>query len=116
MTKRSSDYVGTFMTNDPKLPQIIANIKRTIKAFNAQRRVNEIEAPEYRTYSWSGTVEVRKRAFIRIRGRLGKDNPNAKLYRVGGPLKRYSAQEIKLEHAQRVDVYVSERYNFVPVK
>lgn len=42
---------------------------------------------------------------IRIRGRLGPDSPYASLYRVGGPLHRYTAQDIKIEHAARVDLY-----------
>lgn len=45
----------------------------------------------------------------RIRGRLGKDNPNASLYRRGGELHRMTSQDIKPEHAKRVDVY-SKKY------
>ena len=42
---------------------------------------------------------------LRIRGRLGPDSPYADLYRVGGPLHRYTAQDIKVKHSSRVDVY-----------
>lgn len=113
MTRNSSDYIMTIKANDPRLADIVAGIRRTVKAYNAQRRAYEIESPEFVEFSWSGKQEVRKRAYVRVRGRLGKDNPNAKLYRVGGPLKRYSAQEIKLEHATRVDIYVAERRHYV---
>ena len=113
---RTSSYVMTVATNDPRLPEIIANIKQTVKVWNAQRRVHEIESPKFVTYSYSGKQEVRKRAFIRVRGRLGKDNPNAKLYRQAGPLHRYSSQDIRVEHATRVDIYVTETNSYVPVK
>lgn len=42
---------------------------------------------------------------LRIRGRLGKDNPYAYLYRQGGELYRGCAQDIRIEHAQSIDVY-----------
>lgn len=116
MTRNSTDYVMTVQANDPSLPDIIANIRRTVKAYNAHRRGYEIESPEYVDFSWSGKQEVRRRAVVRVRGRLGKNSPHAHLYRVGGPLKRYSSQEIKLEHSERVDIYVAERRDYVPVK
>jgi len=43
---------------------------------------------------------------LRIRGRLGQNNPNRDLYAVGGSLYRSCAQDIRLEHATRVDVYL----------
>lgn len=111
--QRTSSYVMTVEANDPRLPDIIANIKKSIKLWNAQQRVTELQDPKFVTYSWSGKQEVRTRASIRIRGRLGKDNPNAKLYRQGGPLHRYTSQDIKPEHAVRVDIYVNERRVYV---
>jgi hypothetical protein len=116
MTKRSSEYVMTVRTDDPKLPEIIASIKKSIKVYNAERRVYELSNPEFVTYSWSGKQEVRKRATLRVRGRLGKNNPNAHLYRRGGPFYRWSSQDYKLEHSERVDIYVNERRLYVPVK
>lgn len=113
---RTSSYVMTVEANDPRLPDIIANIKKSIKVWNAQQRVTELQDPKFVTYSWSGKQEVRKRASIRVRGRLGKDNPNAKLYRRGGPLYRWTSQDIKPEHAARVDIYVNERRIYIPVE
>lgn len=113
---RTSSYVMTVEANDPRLPDIIANIKKSIKLWNAQQRVSELEEPKFVEYSWSGKQEVRKRAFIRVRGRLGKDNPNAKLYRQGGPLHRYTSQDIRLEHSERVDIYVQDRSVYIPVE
>jgi len=45
---------------------------------------------------------------LRIRGRLGQNNPNRALYSVGGSLYRPSSQDIRLEHATRVDVYLKK--------
>lgn len=116
MTKRSSSYVCTIDTQDPTLSSRIERIKKEIKLYNAQRRVHELENPEIREYSWTGKVEVRKRAYLRVRGRLGKNNPNAELYRLGGKLHTWTSQDIKPEHAQRVDIYVADRITYVPVK
>lgn len=113
---RTSSYVMTVEANDPRLPEIIANIKKSIKVWNAQQRVTELQDPKFVTYSWSGKQEVRTRASIRIRGRLGKDNPNAKLYRQGGPLHRYTSQDIRPEHSTRLDIYVNERRIYIPVE
>ena len=115
MTKRSSSYVCTVDANDPQLAAIIDGIKSHVKMHNAKRRVHELESPEYVTYSWSGKQRVTKRAYIRVRGRLGKSNPNAELYSVGGKLHTWTSQDIKLEHSQRMDIYVSERRNYTPV-
>jgi hypothetical protein len=43
---------------------------------------------------------------IRIRGRLGKNNPHRHLYAVGGSLYRSSSQDIRIEHSVRVDIYL----------
>ena len=45
---------------------------------------------------------------LRIRGRLGQNNPNRALYSAGGSLYRPSSQDIRLEHATRVDVYLKK--------
>lgn len=43
---------------------------------------------------------------IALRARLGKNNPDAELYSSkGGPLHRYSGQNIRPNHGQRWDVY-----------
>ena len=64
-----------------------------------------------RTSSYLGTYKSPEEAKekhgknLRIRARLGKDNPNKKLYATGGPLKRNVSQDIKPEHGSRFDVY-----------
>lgn len=112
----SSGYVCTVDANDPRLPDIIATIKHQVKVHNLQERLGEVLDPKFITDSWRGKQEVRKRAVVRVRGRLGKKNPNAELYRVGGKLHTWTSQDIKLEHAQRVDIYVQERRDYIQVK
>ena len=43
---------------------------------------------------------------LRIRGRLGQNNPNRDLYAVGGLLYRPCCLDIQIQHAARVDVYL----------
>ena len=114
--RNSTGYVCTVMADDPGLPKIIAAIKKQVKLANAHERVGELLDPKYVTFSWSGKQEVRKRQYVRVRGRLGKNSAHRDLYKVGSPLHRYSSQEIKLEHAERVDIYIAERRNYIPVK
>ena len=42
---------------------------------------------------------------LRIRGRLGKNNPFANLYRVNGPLYRSIATDYRPEHCPTADLY-----------
>lgn len=49
--------------------------------------------------------DLKKGHKLRIRGRLGKDNPNAGKYRFGGPRYRSSSQDYDVKDATRVDVY-----------
>ncbi len=83
---RTSSYVDTFSTSDPSFQAIIDKIRATV------RKVNKRPGQKYR---------------LRVRGRLGRNNPYAPLYGVGGPLHRYCAQEIKIKHSSRVDVYIA---------
>jgi hypothetical protein len=43
---------------------------------------------------------------IRVRGRLGLNNPNRGLYAVDGPLWKCASQDIQLKHSVRVDIYL----------
>lgn len=56
------------------------------------------------------TVKALKSLFksergLRIRGRLGKNNADAHLYRVNGPLYRSDMKDYRLEHSQSADLY-----------
>ena len=115
MRTRNQSYMLTVKTDDPELPEILARMKREVKIWNAKRRVMDLENPKIVNYSWSGPQQVVKRAVVRVRGRLGKNNPNAHLYRRGGMYHRYVSQDIRLEHAAHVDIYISERIDYKPV-
>ena len=116
MTKRSGDYLCTLDANDPRLAETIAIAKANIKEFNAKRRAYEEANPKFVEWSWSGKQRVKERAVLRVRGRLGKNNPNAHLYRRGGKLHTWTSQDIRPEHSLRFDIYVSSRRDYVPVK
>ena len=83
---RTPTYVDTLSTSDPSFQATIDLIRATI------RKVNKRPGQKYR---------------VRVRGRLGRNNPYAPLYGVGGPLHRYCAQEIKIKHSSRADVYIA---------
>jgi len=76
-------------------------LKHEVKIENAQRRVKELT-----------TGKAQPRLRVVLKGRLGKDNPFAPLYRRGGKLWRYSAQTIRPEHSAHFDVYVHEVYKY----
>ncbi len=105
--KGGSDYKFTVTDlNDP----LIQEWKTWMKKENLVRRFNEVDNPPKTIQYHNGYAETRrKRVFMRIRPRLGKNNPNAKLYRRGGVHYRSSSLDIKPEHGTRFDVYVGER-------
>jgi len=101
-TQRSPNYVGTvYSVNDP----LIAEQKRVASILNAKRRVLELQGLDKIVVYGDRKYVTRYRVIIRPR--LGKNNKYAHLYRVGGPLKRYSAQTIRPEHGSRFDVYLT---------
>lgn len=90
-TRTSEDYVTTIDLSSDSALREIQLIKNVVKIGNKRAAFCE------------------SRYFVRVRGRLGKNSPYAHLYAQGGPLHRGCAQDIKLEHSVRADVYVSKR-------
>lgn len=97
---RSSSYKFTVESlNDPR----IAQLRTAIKVENAVARLvghvvgDRVEFPKFRKQ-------------VCVRPRLGKGNPFAPLYRRGGPLYRWTSQNIRPEHGTRFDVYVHNVY------
>lgn len=86
--KRTDTYVGTVDLNDPRAINYIALVRKTVRLSN--KRTDQ-------------------KFFVRVRGRLGKNNPYSHLYRVGGALCQPACEDIKLEHATRADIYISPR-------
>ena len=96
MQYRSDRYIDTISTSDPQVQTLIDRVRKTILTINRMNR----QKARY-------TGNKPEQFFIRVRGRLGRNNPNAYLYRQGAPL--YASYDIKLEHASRVDVYFGVR-------
>jgi hypothetical protein len=100
MARNSQDFLFTVTDrNDPR----IADAKLHASFKSIEQSMQEIIAKIDRQQ-----LRYRKRYRIVVRGRLGKDNPNAHLYRRGGSLYRSSSQDIRPEHATRFDVYLRE--------
>jgi hypothetical protein len=99
---RSAAYVATvYDIKDP----LIAEQRRVASILNAKKRVLELSGlGKQVTYGDRNYVE---RMRVLVRPRLGKNNVHAPLYRVGGSLKRMSAQTIRPEHGSRFDVYMA---------
>lgn len=91
---RTPAYRFTSMSYDNVM---VEALKKEIKIENLRRRIVELS-----------TGKKQSRLRVVLRGRLGKDNPNAPLYRRGGEHWRYSSITIKREHSAHFDVYVHE--------
>jgi len=76
---------------------ILDALKAEVKIANAKARVVELE---------TGIKQIRQR--VVLKGRLGKHNVHAPLYRRGGVHWRFASITIRPEHASRWDVYVHE--------
>ena len=92
MTQRTQAY--KFTTWDLKGFEL-EKLKRHAKILNAGARLNELV-----------TGKKHDRCRVVVRGRLGKHNIHAPLYRRGGEHYRASSQTIKREHASHFDVYL----------
>lgn len=100
--RNSNAYVATvYDLNDP----LIAEQKRVARILNAKRKVFELQGLA-KIVTYGDRTYVQRNRVI-VRPRLGKNNVHAPLYRVGGPLHRYSAQTIRPEHGTRFDVYLT---------
>ena len=91
---RTTAYRFTSMSYDNVIVQAL---RKEIKVANAKARVIELE---------TGVKQIRQR--VVLKGRLGKHNIHAPLYRVGGEHWRFASITIRPEHATRWDVYVHE--------
>ena len=91
---RTTAYRFTSMSYDNVIVQAL---RKEIKVANAKARVVELE---------TGVKQIRQR--VVLKGRLGKHNVHAPLYRRGGVHWRFASITIRPEHASRWDVYVHE--------
>lgn len=89
----SGNYVGT-ASSDSEGYKRIELVRATVSKINAQLASNGSNT-RYR---------------VSVKGRLGKNNPNALHYRRGGKHWRYSSIDIRPEHSTYFDLYVYRRY------
>ena len=93
MMRHSGNYIGTLSSYDEAK---IGAARAEIAIRNALSKLKGSD----------------KRWRLRVRPRLGKNNPNKHLYAKHGPLWRYSSQDIRREHGARFDMYVYRRYDY----
>lgn len=122
-TEAKMDPVGKEdedVNNDGKVDKTDSYLKNRRSAIASKMKKEETEideAKERTSPHYLATVhkddpdyekkigELKKTHKLRVRGRLGKDNPNASKYRFGGPKHRSSSQDYDVKDATRVDVY-----------
>jgi hypothetical protein len=95
MTYRNSNSFVGVVNNDAEGAYRIKLAREKISEVNSQLRANG----------------SRTRCRLVVKGRLGKNNPNARHYRRGGKYWHYSSIDIRSEHATRFDIYVYRRYS-----
>jgi hypothetical protein len=109
--ERSSNYVAT-IPNDALAAEKIAKTRQIVR--DANRTLRE-KRPAVWSARWkSGWVPMHAGHTVVTYGRLGKNSPYARLYRIGGYYHRSSSQRIRLEHSSRIDVYLVPRHVYVP--
>lgn len=102
MKQRTDAYVFTADPNSSSDAHMIEIVRKTVRVTNARAR---LEA------KWSKQKPQIYR--VCLKARLGVNNPASTIYRNKTTFwgKKGDYQSIKLEHAQRIDVYVQRRYD-----
>ena len=98
---RTDSYIFTADPLSVVDMQQIEIVRKTIRVANARAK---------RDAKWRG--EKPKLYRVCLKARLGRGNPAAVIYRNKSTYwgRKGDYQSIKLEHAQRIDVYVQRRY------
>lgn len=118
-TKRTGSYVMTVrMENGKVAPEdavVLDAVKTAVRASNFNRK-REIDAKRKEIQGWCKTYhsayKVRRPIeYVKLQGRLGKDNPVAatKYRNAAGKSTWYTHRLISLKDAQFADVYVYTR-------
>ena len=99
--QRTDSYIFTADPLSANDMQQIELVRKTVRVTNARAK---------RDAKWRG--EKPKLYRVCLKARLGRGNPAAVIYRNKTTYwgRRGDYQSIKLEHAQRIDVYVQRRY------
>lgn len=107
---RTSSYLATVIHPNSFT---VERLKQDARVENARRRYMELAGAEGARLKTESGFWVKRRRIV-CKGRLGKNNPYAPLYRKGGIHWRPAAMNIRPEHATRFDVYAVDRW--VPSK
>lgn len=101
MKKRTDSYIFTADPLSVSDMQQIELVRKTVRVTNQRARQDA---------KWRG--EKPKLYRVCLKARLGRGNPAADIYRSKTTYwgRKGDYQSIKLEHAQRIDVYVQRRY------
>ena len=102
MKARTDSYIFTADPLSVNDMQQIEIVRKTVATSNKLAR---------RQAKWTGEKPVIYR--VTLKGRIGKNNPHAHIYRNKTTYwgRKGDYQSIKLEHAQRIDVYVQRRFD-----
>lgn len=103
MKTRSKTYNST-VTNDFEGLSVITQIRLEAKIFNLQEKIKGLSDSSYSC----------KHKRIALFGRLGKNNPNAHVYRTLAAKQRktnwfgaHAYQRISMKHAATIDIYMT---------
>lgn len=101
MKQRTDSYIFTADPLSVSDMQQIELVRKTVRVTNQRARQDA---------KWRG--EKPKLYRVCLKARLGRGNPAADIYRSKITYwgRKGDYQSIKLEHAQRIDVYVQRRY------
>ncbi len=112
MKKRTDSYVFTADPLSTTDMAQIAIVRKTVKAANARAMEEYKYAVQSYKRGYSATMPKKPKLYrVSLKARLGRNNPAADIYKskptYWGRFGDY--QSIKLEHAQRIDIYVHAR-------
>lgn len=118
LSMRSKAYQFTVLAaNSPKISDLRSQIKSANKdlkqLFQHKDQIwmeipTKFDSVSQLIIAIGRSLPHRYRLRIKVRGRLGSNNPYASLYAKGGLLWRSSSQDIRPEHSSRFDVYTHE--------
>lgn len=103
MKARTDSYIFTADPMSVNDMQQIAIVRKTVAVSNKLARQRA---------KWTGEKPTIYR--VCLKARLGRNNPDADIYRNKKTYwgRKGDYQSIKLEHAQRIDVYVQRRWDY----
>lgn len=103
MKQRTDSYIFTADPLSVNDMQQIAIVRKTVAVSNKMAR---------QSAKWKNEKPVIYR--VCLKARLGRNNPDADIYRNKTTFwgRKGDYQSIKLEHAQRIDVYVQRRWDY----